>query len=277
MSKYLKRPQELSWLDRCSKMSHLLLIQGLKGSGKTALLRSWLEEKKVRSKWFTLSNFSSPSSLLGSPDLPLEAALEKALPGLNDYDVVLWDDVHNLDSQAQHFLFYFLRQNHSSTIHVILSDEHIEHSPEVPALKMSGFSKEQSLEYLKMLEVNLSPDQEDSFLQLTNGLPLFIQLWVQDPDNLRRQEITLRGINSSGQEALKTLSFYPGSLTNEDLTALNIDKASVAELQKKLLVTASKDQFEISSSLQDLVLNSLSEQETAKYADKILEIGRAHV
>ncbi|HWU44901.1 MAG TPA: hypothetical protein VN132_15720, partial [Bdellovibrio sp.] len=223
-------------------------------------------------KWFTLSNFSSLSAVLGESDSDIETALGKASKKWSEFDIIIWDDVHHLDLQTQNYLLSFLLQTSGEQTHLIMSDEHLNAPLEVPCLKMQGFSREQSLEYLKQIDIEIPQDEFENFYHLTGGLPLFIQLWIQDPGNLKRQEITFGNLSAEAKNFLSTMSFYPHQFKLEELKLTEVKnlKAVVAELQKKMLLTQVGDSFEVTPFVRDFVNHGLSTQQIQEHARQIL-------
>ncbi|MFS4458380.1 hypothetical protein [Bdellovibrio sp. HCB2-146] len=256
MSRFLRRSEDLDWLNRCLKLSQVVLVQGLKGIGKSTLIRMWASENKKSSKWITLSRFSTLQEALGaSATTPLENVLETFLHELPAGQVVVWDDVHNADDTSKNILLHSLQNFFGDQSHILLSDHGISAPAGIPQHLLKPLSKEQSLELLHNMGMELSKKEQENYISKTGGIPLLMQLWLQSKGEVADLSRVFSELKGNEKEVLEVFALMPTGLS---LTAAQkMDDSILASLQKQLLIEKHRDRYEMSSGLRDLLLEQM--------------------
>jgi hypothetical protein len=273
MSRFLERSEDLDWISRCLKLSQIIAIQGLKGIGKSTLVRMWVAKNKKSSKWITLSRFSTLQEALGaSSTSPLDSTLESFLQELPAGQVVVWDDLHNADDTSKNILIHSLQNIFGEQSHILLSDHELAAPTEIPQYLLKSFTKEQSLELIANMGMELTGKEQESYLTKTGGIPLLMQLWMQSKGDISDLHKIFTDLKADEREALEIFALMPNGLSLA--LAEKLDAQVLASLQKKLLIEKHREHFEMSSGLRDLLYQQMSGkglQSRAKQVVALLE------
>lgn len=119
------RKAELEWIQRQSGLSRLILINGVRGVGKSKLIREWLKQNQTNFTWITVERFKSLAQILNRSG-SMESALEEAAKSWQNVDLVIWDEIHLLAPNIRQFIFSFLRNSPYLPLQIFLSDEDLE-------------------------------------------------------------------------------------------------------------------------------------------------------
>ncbi len=103
-SKLVGRQTEFSQISGFLMMNNALTISGVKGVGKTYLVRQWLAQKSKTFKWYNLGNHLNLREVLGVEEKNIELALEDAANVWKNHEVIIWDNFQFLAPNTRSML-----------------------------------------------------------------------------------------------------------------------------------------------------------------------------
>ena len=261
---FVARKQELNWLEKQSRLSRLVFINGVRGVGKSSFLATWIRQKERKFQWLTLDRLRDLSHSLGHPDKSPERALELASQNWHNLDVVVWDEAHLLAPSAQKALFSFLKNSPFLPLQIFLSDEALSLEVGAAQLQMQPFSKEQVQEYLQVaFDREATEEEVTNAIKLSGGVPLLLQILSCDgaiKENAKQQVLEHLGIEE--RSLLVKASALGRTFHAQELG--DIDAAALQSLQRKFLldsVPSSHDLYIVPSYVRSLCLNAIDVQE----------------
>ena len=203
------RKSDQEWLQRQMRLSRLILLTGLRGVGKTHLVRHFLQSQGIKFLWFTAERFKDLPELLGHPDTSVEAALEKGSERWRNHDLIVWDEIHLLPPSARRPLLSFLKNSPYLPTQIFLSDEELQEASDASAdlvhRRLQPFSAAEIREYSEAVEIRLAEGGIEELMQRTGGLPLLLRLWAQEQDS--PGSFKNRLVESLSAEELDVLGF----------------------------------------------------------------------
>lgn len=213
---FVGRHAELEKVSRFFALSPVFAISGLKGMGKSALARRWLDERALRASWIYASPFQTLAQILGvKADTP-EIALEEWVRGREPASCHIWEDFHRLPASVQKMVLGFLESDRGSR-HLILSDEKI--SCGAPQLELSPFGIEDIREFLR--ELNVTEQEAEPILRETGGIPLLVILRLQSRLPADPSQTILDGMAPEERALLGILSIRPGGFSLNSLAQIS--------------------------------------------------------
>lgn len=190
----IERKKELSKLESLSKKWRLILIDGVLGSGKSYLLKSF-QEKCVKLNlynrvfWKQVEDNLTLDILIAEIETKLSLgslSLQKKAARLLDYMeenkfLLVLDDFEKAhEGSFQNFLRYAVELKGSSSIIIIANNKaKFNFIKDSNRFLVEGLSIEQTENILKKNKILLSKRQHEQIFRLTDGLPFYIDIFIQ--------------------------------------------------------------------------------------------------
>ena len=268
--KAFARVKEHSWLSQVSHWSNVVGLTGLKGAGKSSLIRHWsfLNNKKI--KIIQFNRFGHFSETLGRGNEPPEVALESLVEQITDIDVVIWEDVHHLAPKVQATLIPFLKSQFATTLHVLISDESMEDfKVDIPISNVNPLQRDEIPSYVTEF-LGISDAFDLDFLQAkTGGFPVYLNMWSQSlktglQDGKGSGLNLLASLSEKELEALQIVSIFPQGYPQQNSSL--IDSSIIGDLEKKLYIVMQGPNCVVQPCLIDLVRSAISTPILERYS-----------
>jgi hypothetical protein len=237
MNFWLERKDVSNWITSVGSNYRLLHLTGLLGTGKTSLVKQFLAKQKKKAKWYTCVRILNISTILGSKAASIETALEEVSKTWSTFEVIVWDDLHQLKPEIRYLIIQFIKGLESPTQHILISEENLnlELGFETPFHTLSGFTKNEVEEFL---EINKSKLDADTVFKKTGGLPLLMQMSLQAGQTQLDPQIWIQNISSEAQNGLRLLSLLPEGLEFSVCEKIVQNPDAWEELKRKNMVSA---------------------------------------
>ncbi len=267
---FFERPEIENNFKFSLERSNIFSVLGPKGVGKSTLIRSFLFkshlQQPIKFKWVTISNLVPLNEKLGFPnENSLEEALNLFSQNNNNYNYIVWDDVHLLPEPQLSILVSFLKNTFSTIKYILLSDENKNSIKlEVPFLVLEPLNEKECKDYINNF-LSYSKNYEVSeLLRVTGGLPFLINLWVQT--NGAQNQLMGDAIISlfSEEEKVILAKFYFLNSINES-SNLNFEK-----LLQKFYLQKDGNTFIIQPYLKEVLEQYLSDDIKRKEAFNVI-------
>ena len=274
MRKIVTRQKEISWLSRVWNTGEVIGVQGLQGSGKTSLIKDFLQLQNVQAKWVQFGAYFNQEIIGLSMAESIDASFHVFQKFISSSDVFVWDDFHLLSEKDRSLLIYFLQQTKDRKKHIILSDERSDHFENILSTTISGLSKQEVSEYFKIIGMDVSPTELERIFEHTQGLIGMLQILIQHP-NFESSKIQLpKSVTKDFEEELSLFAVYPRPLkTSEIFDELSINSQAIKRMQEKFLIDFNEETNEITlvPFIRQIILESFSRAKLKLIARKIAE------
>lgn len=273
---FIGRKDSLEWLERKSADRRSLVIQGLRGVGKTRLVREWLQRSSLKARWYIAENFQSPSALLDlplDPNVSLESAILEATKTWDSYKVIVWDDFHLLPISTRKLLIQYLSSSTHSMSHVFLSDEELTELLRAPldssVLKLEPLNAQEIEEYIQSERPEiLKTVPPELILKWTGGLPLLLTRYVDQKDiRSFNDESLFVSLEEAEIKILRFFSVLNRSFSKQEFqSTAEVSEQTISALKRKgLLEICQRDnrELEVPAFVRNLCLKSMKAEEQA--------------
>ena len=243
-SKLVGRQLEFGQISNFLMMGPSLIISGVKGVGKTYLVRQWLAQKAKNFKWYNLGNHLNLREVLGVEEKNIELALEDAANEWRNFDIVVWDNFQYLAPSARSLLLSFIYNSGDETKHIFIGDENF--LPLMPleasVIRLSPLNEIELKAYLEFLGIANIEHDINEIRRKTSALPLFINLLLQNRDMAQVfDQFKISTLPKEAQRIIKFLAILGRSVETADLLLaleLNSDRgiAIIAELKNQYMI-----------------------------------------
>lgn len=241
-SKLIGRQAEISQIGNFLLMSPILIVTGVKGVGKTYLIRQWLMQNGKKFKWHSLGQHLNLREVLGVEDKNLELALEDASKEWKNQDVIVWDNFQFLSSSNRSMLLSFILNSSQVTSHIFIGDENFLPllPAEVPVIKLNPLNDADLESYLTFLGIEKDVHSLDDVKRKTSSLPLFINLLLQNRDVAQVfEQFKLSILGKDAQRIIKFMALLGRPILQTELAqALDLNLDLVTEV-----ILALKNQY----------------------------------
>lgn len=271
--KIFKRQKEFDWLNQVSQWSTLVGISGLKGVGKTCFVKAWVLDQDKKSRLISFQRFAQLPKILGTPELNFEASLDHFSQQWSTEEIVVWEDLHFLAPEHLSTLVLFLKNQLSSPLHILVSDESLdEFRMEIPLLSFATLSEDEIQKYVVDFLGVKKDFSAKNVLKETGGFPFFVNIWAQSSEQLKQVQLKLfSSLNEEEKNALVFLYLSPHGIRKDQLP---FSVSILQSLEKKLYVTQDSNTFRISDSLSDLVISATEPQTLSKQAGLVFKYSK---
>ena len=273
MSLWLERAEKDEWINNVSEFNTLALVYGILGTGKTTLARRYAQKKSFKVKNYSFSRSLDISTVLGAPkNQSLDVTLSKIEAAWQDVDLIIWDDIHHIKIEDRHAIIQFIKSRFEKK-HIFISEENIQEELgyEVPALLLEPFSMAEVDLYVNALPpaVKALFQSKELFLK-TGGLPLLIQLSVQQRNYFSDHKIWLKQLSAPEQKIIWNAVLLAEGI-EETSELIKKDQAEIwNDLVKKNIFEKRENKFFLTSALQILLENEISGIAVKEAAAEIL-------
>lgn len=280
----IARNTDFEWLERESRWSSLIFLTGVKGIGKTTLIKEWIQKRTGEKKcvWLNISRYRDLPSLLQNQGASPETALDQFLPTLKAADIVVWDDLHLLNPSAKKALLAFLQNTPLLPLQILLSDEEIdthELDGNFGHRRLTAFSREETEQFLRSFSTDpikgKSWEESTSFaLQVTGGIPLLLKHLLQHGNAPKEFEKILTPLQADIRELFDAMILLCRPLSGaEGLLLYPKFETAITELLRKCLVEKTGDGslYIVPSPVRSLCLHQFSAEKKQRLAALLCE------
>ena len=113
---HVERIEINRWFDRCIKLSRILVVTGIRGSGKSTAVKNWVSaqiNESTNIHWTTFVRFKSLSEVLNIEAKDSSEEILKLLHVKYKNDFFIWDDIHFLNNEQKSVLMSAILKSES--------------------------------------------------------------------------------------------------------------------------------------------------------------------
>lgn len=186
---YFKRPSVDSKFDKMVKLNHCLSVIGPRGAGKSTTVKNWIKSKNFKKiKWINVSSRLSLIEKIKTSKSQSMESIEEALDFFskewNNFDVIVWDDIHQISSQDISILVSFIKNSFDPPLNILISDEEIRaiklDTSYIPMEPLDVAEVEQYIKNNLQLELKFNSSEVK---KITGGLFHLINIWATSDQN----------------------------------------------------------------------------------------------
>jgi hypothetical protein len=274
MSLWLERTEKQEWIKNVSEFNRLILLFGILGTGKTTLVRRYAQESNLKIKNYSFSRTLDISTVIGGrKELSLEQNLSVIEQLWQEFDLVIWDDIHHIKIEDRHIIIQFIKSKYEKN-HIFISEENLQEELgyDVPAQLLEPFTIEEVDQYLNQLPPpSKSIFQSQELYMKTGGLPLLIQLSVQQRSYFSDHKIWLKQLSAAEQKIIWIAVLLAEGI-EETSPLIHGNQTDIwSDLVKKNIFEKRDGKFYLTSALQMLLENEITTNLAKEAAAEILE------
>jgi GTPase SAR1 family protein len=276
MQLWLERLDKEDWIKNVSAFNNLILIYGLLGTGKTSLVRRFVQTQNLRAKSYGFHRTLDRAAVLGGDKgQALDDILASVSITWNKTDLVIWDDVQHLKVEDRYALIQFIQSRTSATEkHIFISEENIQEEIGygIPALLLESFSFEEIEKVLTLVpaDMRLTFQPKELYLK-TGGLPLLVQLSLQQKNYFSDHRIWLKQLSAAEQKIIWTAVLLTEGV-DETCPIVKAEQLEIwNELVRKNIFEKRDGRYYLTNALQMLFENEISTSVAKDSAIEILE------
>ncbi len=265
MKLFAGRQSQLKSLFKAKLLGASAFVSGLKGVGKTGLVKQFEKENSYKFLYLNFDQKQSLSQILSFelgllgydlPSTPTDELLLKLLIDTSKkYDAIVFENIDMLASSYQSLLINFFNKHASDVLTIYISRTLIDDSIfdlEYVNIKLSNLSKEEVQGLIDQSLLDLSDINIDHLYQATKGNPLLVNLYIlSDGDISNYWNKELKKVSGTQLDGLIYLSLFNRPIPSTWLKDIDQDIGLFKSLENSLLINSLYAENEMLESLID--------------------------